>query len=98
MDWISLIGVITTPLAAAIGWFAGSRKRNNDFLQDMQESIDKLVAENNRLLCEVVEVKMQNADLKVAIKNLTLENEQLRKEVEELNQKFANIKTITRSK
>jgi cell shape-determining protein MreC len=98
MDWISLIGIITTPLAAAGGWLAGSRKRNNDFLQEMQDSINKLVAENNRLLHEIVEVKAQNADLKIAVKNLTLENEQLRKEVSELNAKLENVKTITRIK
>jgi hypothetical protein len=39
---------------AVVGWFAGRRKRNNDFLRDMQASIDLLSEKNRELMNEVI--------------------------------------------
>ncbi|MDR0363666.1 MAG: hypothetical protein LBH92_01385 [Bacteroidales bacterium] len=105
MDWITLVSVLLAPLTAACGWFVGKRKRNNDFLQDMQNSINTLVAENSRLLDEIVTVKRQNVELLIqneVMKNklaaLEQQNEQFKQEITDLNAKFQNIKTITRCK
>jgi FtsZ-binding cell division protein ZapB len=78
---LEIVNAIATPAAGVIGWFAGRKKQNNDFLRDLQASID-LLAEKNRILMEEV-VKLRE------------ENAKLRGEVEELSRKLENVKTIT---
>lgn len=91
MDWIELLNVLIAPATGVIGWIIGKRKRNNDFLHEMQKSINTLVIENTRLLDEIVTVKRQNAE--VLIQNEILErkmgameiqNEKLQKSVNQL--------------
>ena len=48
METITFIGTYIIPLfSAAVGWLVGSRKRKNDFLKDLQASINLLSAEIN---------------------------------------------------
>ena len=86
-----------------IGWLAGRQKRENDFLSDLQASIDLLAQKNSELLKELIAVRSQNADLianqetmKRQIETLTLENSELKQEVASLNERLAGVKTITR--
>lgn len=90
-------------LTGLLDWLAGQRKRNNDFLSDLQNSINMLVDKNTELLQEVVALRVQNVELKVnqeqmkqEIECLRGENKALRAELTELNQHLAGVKTITR--
>ena len=48
---LNLITDCLVPLVTAVvGWLAGSRKRRNDALKSMQDSIDILSTENKRLI------------------------------------------------
>lgn len=103
MDWTTIISIITSPVCAGIGWLAGRQKRENDFLNDLQASIDLLAQKNSELLKELIAVRSQNADLianqetmKRQIETLTLENSELKQEVASLNERLAGVKTITR--
>ncbi len=95
---LSFIGTYLIPLAtAAAGWFAGSRKRRNDFLKDLQSSIDLLSAENKRLLeditsCnkEIVAVRKENEELKASVDRLCTENSQLKDEVRQLREQVTS--------
>jgi regulator of replication initiation timing len=105
MDWIALIGILLAPITAFAGWLAGRRKRSNDFLHAMQESINKLVAENSKLLDDVLTVKRQNVELLIQnevmrkkLATLEEQNAQFKEEITELNSKLQNVKTITRTK
>ena len=82
-----LVPIIT----AAAGWLAGKRKRRNDFLKNMQDSIDILSMENKRLLedltnvnREVVALRRENGELKYSVDQLCKENVQLKEEVRNL--------------
>lgn len=77
---------------AAIGWLAGTRKRKNDFLKDLQESINLLSTENRKLLAditqvnkEVVALRRENEELKISVDKLCQENSQLKAEVRKLH-------------
>ena len=91
----STISIITDCLVpmitAAAGWLAGKRKRRNDFLKNMQESIDILSMENKRLIedlttvnREVVALRKENGELKYSVDQLCKENVQLKEEVRNL--------------
>lgn len=82
MDWITLTGYIIAPISGIASYFAGRKKANNDFLRDMQASINLLSDENRKLMAEIVELRKENAKLRI--------------EVEELNSRLSGVKTITR--
>ena len=93
---LQFIGTYLIPLITALaGWIAGSRKRNNNFLQDLQSSINLLSAENKKLLAdltsvnkEIVNVRKENEELKASIDRLCTENEQLKDEIRQLKEKL----------
>jgi regulator of replication initiation timing len=90
-NFVTILGYILTPLAAVVTWFASRKKQRNDFLKDLQASIDLLSKKNKDLLDEVINLRSEVVQLKS-------ENKQLRVEVEELNRRLENVKTITRYK
>ena len=88
-----LVPIVT----AAAGWLAGKRKRRNDFLKNMQESIDILSMENKRLIedlttvnREVVALRKENGELKYSVDQLCKENVQLKDEVRNLKNRITN--------
>ena len=88
-----LVPIVT----AAAGWLAGKRKRRNDFLKNMQDSIDLLSVENKRLLKdltavnnEVVALRKENGELKYSVDQLCKENVQLKDEVRNLKNRITN--------
>ena len=95
---INLITDCLVPLiTAAAGWLAGKRKRRNDFLKNMQDSIDILSMENKRLIedltnvnREVVALRRENGELKYSVDQLCKENVQLKDEVRNLKNRITN--------
>ena len=103
MVFESILPYLVSAVTGVVGWLAGLQKRKNDFLNEMQKSIDLLSKENSELLSELVLLRKENAFLvsnqekmRLEISQLRKENGELRMEVEELNSRLANVKTITR--
>ena len=100
METLTFIGTYIIPLfTATIGWIVGSRKRKNDFLKDLQASIDLLSSENRKLLAditavnsEIVAVKKENEELKASVDRLCTENSQLKDEVMQLREQVAKAR------
>ena len=95
---LDFIGTYIIPMiTTAFGWLVGTRKRNNDFLQDLQASIDLLSSENKKLLAditsvnaEIVAVRKENEELKASVDKLCSENSQLKEEIRQLKDKIHN--------
>ncbi len=95
-ETLSFVGTYIVPaITAAFGWLVGTRKRNNDFLQDLQSSIDLLSSENKKLLeditavnTEIVAVRKENEELKAAVEKLCKENSLLKEEVKQLKDRL----------
>ena len=86
-----LVPIVT----AVVGWLAGNRKRRNDALKSMQDSIDILSLENKRLIedlttvnREVVALRRENGELKTSVDQLCKENAQLKTEVQDLRKQL----------
>ena len=93
----TLISYAAPAVTAAAGWLAGKRKRRNDFLKNMQDSIDILSMENKRLIedltnvnREVVALRKENGELKYSVDQLCKENVQLKDEVRNLKNRITN--------
>ncbi|MBN2747470.1 MAG: hypothetical protein JXR34_12150 [Bacteroidales bacterium] len=93
-----------TPAVGAISWVASRwvqrRKRNNDFLSDMQSNIDMLVDKYSSTLKELIELKQQNSELvsgqeelKIQLSAMRRENSKLKSEVDQLNIKISKMKS-----
>lgn len=100
METLTFIGTYIIPLlTAAVGWLVGSRKRKNDFLKDLQASIDLLSSENRKLLTditavnsEIVAVRKENEELKASVDRLCTENSQQKDEVRQLREHVAKAR------
>ncbi len=99
-DILDFIGTTILPIVTTgIGWLFGIRKRKNDFLKDLQASINLLSAENKRLLEEItnaneeiVAVRKENEELKASVDRLCTENSQLKDEVRQLREQVAKAR------
>jgi len=89
MESFDIINIITPVLTLIGGWLFGRRKQKNDFLTELQSSIDLLAEKNKYQMEEIIKLREE-------IVSLRKENAQLRKEIEELNERLQNIKTITK--
>ena len=96
MDWIAALGYIIAPVSSIITWFVGRKKPRNDFLREMQASIDLLATRNGNLIKEVTELRGENMRLRLDVQRLAAENAKMSKEIEGLNSRLKNIKTITK--
>ena len=100
METLTFIGTYIIPLfTASVGWIVGSRKRKNDFLKDLQASIDLLSSENRKLLAditavnsEIVAVRKENEELKASVDRLCTKNSQLKDEVRQLREQIKRQK------
>lgn len=100
MESLTFIGTYIIPLfTATVGWLVGSRKRKNDFLKDLQASIDLLSSENRKLLVditvvnsEIVAVRKENEELKASVDRLCTENSQLKDEIRQLREQLKRQK------
>lgn len=100
MEALTFIGTYIIPMfTATVGWLVGSRKRNNDFLKDLQASIDLLSSENRKLLAditavntEIVAVRKENEELKASVDRLCTESSQLKDEVRQLREQIKQQK------
>ncbi|MBR4801427.1 MAG: hypothetical protein IK041_01305 [Bacteroidales bacterium] len=105
-DTLKWIAEILLPVITGLaGFFAGKRKRDNDFLSDLQSSINALSKDNAELIKktielnkEVVSLRKENAELKEDVGALRKENAELKKEIGELKSQLDGVKTITRVK
>ena len=92
---LDIINILTTSVAGVVGWFIGRRKQRNDFLSELQASINLLSEENKKLMAEVIELRKENAklicnqeSLKLEVEKLRNENEICRKHFELINKAF----------
>ena len=62
-----LLTIIIPLLTAIVGWLFGRRKQNNDFLGELQTSINLLSDNYTKTLNELVLVKKQNTPESVSV-------------------------------
>ncbi len=72
LNWATLL---LAPITGIASWYAARRKRNNEALDIMQETINKLVQENADLYALVVKLREENAELKNSISAVKFELE-----------------------
>lgn len=80
-EWITTLLV---PATGVISWFAGARKRRNDSINDLQQTINMLVDENARVYNQLAVARKELSDALVQISTLNTNQERLMKENAEL--------------
>lgn len=88
---------IAMPIVTGVyGFFAGRRKKDNDFLGELQKSIDLLSAKNTEQIDEIIKLRSQivtlreeNLELSKRQESLIHENESLKEEINKLRDENA---------
>lgn len=78
--WFEIISLLFGSggvLYGAIIWFFSRRKRNNDFLSELQKSINNLSTSYTDTLDKLVDVQRQNSQLMINQHSLELLNKEL---------------------
>jgi len=96
IDWGQIASYVATPVVGVITYWAGKKKRKNDFLKDLQASIDMLSQKNNELLKELLSVKEINVELAIQVQHLKHENVTLSEQVRALTEQLDNVRIITK--
>ncbi|MDE6446447.1 MAG: hypothetical protein K2L06_06265 [Alistipes sp.] len=94
-SWLGELCAFALPsgfLGATVSWAVGRRKRNNDFLAEMQRSIDLLSEKYNQVLQENVSLRQEKADWQVSQQVLLAKVDRLTREVESLRRNLKNEK------
>ena len=71
-------------LGSVFTWIFSHRKQNNDFLKELQSSINLLSGENKKILEENIQLRRENVDLKANQEEMLVRIDRLTKEVERL--------------
>ena len=69
-------------LGSVFTWIFSRRKQNNDFLKELQSSINLLSGENKKILEENIQLRRENIDLKANQEEMLVRIDRLTKEVE----------------
>ena len=78
--------------AGAIGWLAGRRKQKNDFLAELQSSVNMLSEKNKQQMEELIQLREENLMIRSELAKLREENRALRSEIETLNKNLVNVR------
>lgn len=57
IDVVTILGYVLVPITSVITWMATRKKQRNDFLKELQSSIDVLAAENKTLYKELLDLR-----------------------------------------
>ncbi len=99
-SWLGDLFAFALPsgfLGAVVSWIVGRRKRNNDFLTEMQRSIDLLSEKYNAVLQENVALRQEKAEWLVLQQTLLTKVDYLTREVEGLRRHF-HLNILNRKK
>lgn len=66
-EWITTLLV---PVTGVVSWLAGTRKRRNDTIVELQNTINLLAEKNRELYEETIKLRAQVAELKDEIDRL----------------------------
>ena len=80
-EWIT---TLLAPVTGVVTWLAARRKRRNDALTELQNTIDMLVLQNKTLYKELIDTRRELADARTEIDVLKSNQEKLLKENAEL--------------
>jgi predicted nuclease with TOPRIM domain len=94
MGWVEILNIVIPVVTALAGWLAGIKKRKNDFLADMQASIDMLADKNKVLLDELVTIREENVKLHAELDRVTTELESLNEEIKGLRESKRELKDL----
>jgi len=91
IQFLDVINVLTTGVAGVVGWVVGRKKQKNDFLGELQQSINMLAEENKQQMSEIIKLRKEVIVLRE-------ENYKFSEIVKKMNLKLENVKTVTGKK
>lgn len=94
IKWVAgiLIPVVTSVVTSMVGWWAGRRQRNNDFIGALQRSINELSAKNSDQMNEILKLREEIINVRTENMGQSRELNVLREENRQLNEQVAALR------
>lgn len=94
MEVETIISIALQPVTAAVSWFAGTRKRRNDAISYLQQTIDGLAAKNAEYMNEITQLRAEVAKLTGDNAKLRQGQVEMQKKLEEISNENAALRSI----
>ena len=91
IQFLDAANMLITAGAGIVGWYVGRRKQKDDFLAELQSSVNMLSEKNKQQMEEVIQLREENLMIRSELAKLREENRALRSEIEGLNKNLANF-------
>lgn len=86
-----LITTIVTVATNICTYFVTRRKKQNDFISNLQSSIDLLSDRYTKTLNELITVRETNVQLTNKVNELIIENKNLKNEIANISKRFDSV-------
>jgi FtsZ-binding cell division protein ZapB len=83
LHFTDILPYLASIITGVAGWMTGRKKQKNDFLTNLQASIDLLAEKNRQLTEEVVKLRGENMQLRDEIEALCRQYKKALKELKE---------------
>jgi FtsZ-binding cell division protein ZapB len=87
LHFTDILPYLASIITGVAGWMTGRKKQRNDFVADLQASIDLLAEKNRALMEEVIKLREENIRLRDMMESL---DKQYRKVLRELKKGVEN--------
>lgn len=85
-----IVTTLVTAVTNVCTYYAARKKKQNDFISDLQSSIDLLSEKYSNTLKELVVVKESNVQLTMKINELIVENKTLKDEISKITNRIVH--------
>lgn len=91
-DFRWLIEIVVGLITSLAGWLVGRRQKNNNFLGELQDSINALATKNAEQMNEILKLREEIVELRTENLEQTKELERMRRENSQLNEQVAALR------
>lgn len=98
MDITTITSIVLPPITAAVGWLAGTRKRRNDAIGYLQQTIDGLAEKNAEYMMEITNLRAEVAQLRAENAELQKGQAAMKAKLDEISRENATLRCIIESK
>lgn len=85
-----ILTTVVSVISSVCTYFVTRQKKRNDFIADLQNSIDLLSKHYTETLNELIQVKETNLKLSLEVQQLITENKKLRNEINSLSSRVSS--------
>ncbi|MGL5691077.1 MAG: hypothetical protein ACRDD8_09675 [Bacteroidales bacterium] len=89
MDINVFLPYLAAGVSGLFGWIVGKRKQDNNFISDLQASINLLSKDNKEVREELISVRREYAKQSALLEKISAENKLLKEQIDVLTKRLS---------